>query len=119
MHWDNFGCAVPCCACVAHSPINRPGLFIGIYDRDFSFLVEEKIEAEKIVLAAKKTDPKFITDVKVFDIFTGKTVEGGKKSVAINVTLQPTKKTLTDSEIEMISGAIVKNVKKHTGGILR
>jgi len=52
-------------------------------------------------------------------VFEGAHVGEGKKSVAIEVTLQPTTKTLTEEEIDKISSAIVGAVTKTTGGVLR
>jgi phenylalanyl-tRNA synthetase beta chain len=46
-------------------------------------------------------------------------VGAGKKSLAINVTLQPTEKTLTDAEIDAVAQKVVASVEKATGGILR
>ena len=60
-----------------------------------------------------------ITDVSIFDIFEGASLGEGKKSVAIEVTIQPTDKTLTDEEIDAISAKIVANVEKSSGGVLR
>jgi phenylalanyl-tRNA synthetase beta chain len=57
--------------------------------------------------------------VTVFDVYEGKGIEPGKKSVAIAVTLQPRDKTMTDEEIEAIAGKIVAEVGKRTGGVLR
>ncbi len=64
-------------------------------------------------------DKKLITNVTVFDVYEGKGVEDGKKSVAIAVTLQPREKTLTDHEIEAVGAKIVAEVSKKTGGVLR
>jgi len=64
-------------------------------------------------------DRALISDVGVFDVFTGKGVPDGKKSLAIEVTLQPRDKTLTDAEIEAVAARIVAAVKKATGGELR
>jgi phenylalanyl-tRNA synthetase beta chain len=55
----------------------------------------------------------------VFDVYEGKGVPEGKKSVAIAIRLQPKDKTLTDAEIEAIGGKIVAAVAKATGGTLR
>jgi phenylalanyl-tRNA synthetase beta chain len=55
----------------------------------------------------------------VFDVFVGKGVPEGKKSLAIEITLQPREKTLTDAEIEAIAAKIVAAVRKATGGELR
>jgi phenylalanyl-tRNA synthetase beta chain len=57
--------------------------------------------------------------VTVFDVYEGKGIEPGKKSVAIAVTLQPREKTMTDEEIEAVAAKIVAEVRKRTGGTLR
>src|SRR6185437_13154946 len=56
--------------------------------RDFAFIVDRKL----------------ITDVTVFDVYEGKGIDDGKKSIAIAVTIQPREKTLTDQEIDAIAG---------------
>ena len=88
-------------------------------ERDFAFLVNRDVTAAVLLRAARNADKALITDVGIFDVFEGKGVEPGKKSVAIRVTLQPTAKTLTDEEIEKIGAAIVAAVGKATGGVLR
>jgi phenylalanyl-tRNA synthetase beta chain len=71
------------------------------------------------VRAAQSADRKLITGVNVFDVYEGKGIDPGKKSIAIAVTLQPREKTLTDEEIEAVAGKIVAEVGKRTGGQLR
>jgi phenylalanyl-tRNA synthetase beta chain len=87
--------------------------------RDFAFVVKEEIEAEKILKAVRGADKALITDVQVFDIFRGAALGDGKKSVAIAVTLSPKDATLTDKDIEAVSGRIVGAVVKATGAELR
>jgi phenylalanyl-tRNA synthetase beta chain len=87
--------------------------------RDFAFVVDRGIEAAKIVRAAESADRKLIADVSVFDVFEGAALGDGKKSVAIEVTLQPTERTMTDQEIDSVAGRIVAEVVKATGGTLR
>ncbi|KKC37877.1 phenylalanyl-tRNA synthetase subunit beta [Devosia epidermidihirudinis] len=87
--------------------------------RDFAFVVDKAVTAAVILRAARGADKALITDVNVFDVFEGSHVGEGKKSVAIEVTLQPTDKTLTDEDIEKVSSAIVAAVTKSTGGVLR
>jgi phenylalanyl-tRNA synthetase beta chain len=60
-----------------------------------------------------------VTGVRVFDVYAGKGVPAGKKSVALTVTLQPVERTLTDAEIEAASAKIVAQVAKATGATLR
>ncbi|MCF1744163.1 phenylalanine--tRNA ligase subunit beta [Paradevosia shaoguanensis] len=87
--------------------------------RDFAFVVGRDVTAATILKAARGADKALITDVAVFDVFEGTHVGEGRKSVAIEVTLQPQDKTLTDEEIEKVSGSIVAAVEKATGGTLR
>ena len=87
--------------------------------RDFAFVVDEAVEADKLVKAAKGSDKALIGDVMVFDVFAGGALGEGKKSLAIEVTLNPREKTLTDEEIEAVSAKIVAQVQKATGGVLR
>ncbi|MDB5486875.1 MAG: phenylalanine--tRNA ligase subunit beta [Reyranella sp.] len=88
-------------------------------ERDFAFLVDTDVEAEKLVRAARNADKALITAARVFDLYAGKGVPEGKKSLAIAVTLQPVERTLTDAEIEAVSDKIVAQVVKATGAVLR
>ncbi|MGE0743698.1 MAG: phenylalanine--tRNA ligase subunit beta [Rhodospirillales bacterium] len=88
-------------------------------ERDFAFVVEDKVTAAQVVRAAKSADRKLVTDVAVFDVYAGKGIDPGKKSVAVAVTLQPTEATLTDAEIEAVASKVVAAVTKATGGALR
>jgi phenylalanyl-tRNA synthetase beta chain len=87
--------------------------------RDFAFVVDRDVAAATILRAARGADKALIADAQVFDVFEGAHVGAGKKSVAIEVTLQPQDKTLTDEEIEKVSGAVVAAILKATGGVLR
>ena len=87
--------------------------------RDFAFVVDEAVPAEKLLRAAKGADKAMIAAVDLFDLYAGKGIEPGQKSLAISVTLQPREKTLTDQEIDAIADKIVQQVTKATGGQLR
>jgi phenylalanyl-tRNA synthetase beta chain len=87
--------------------------------RDFAFIVDRAVKAGDIVRAAQGVDRKLITDVTVFDLYEGKGIDDGKKSIAIAVTMQPREKTMTDQEIDAVAAKIVAEVIKKTGGTLR
>ncbi len=87
--------------------------------RDFAFVMEKDREAGLVVKAALGADKKLVSDVLVFDLFEGASLGEGKKSVAIEVTLQPADRTLTDEDIDGVSKRIVEAVGKATGGALR
>jgi len=87
--------------------------------RDFAFIVATDVSAEAILKAARAADKSLIADVGVFDVYEGEHVGEGRKSVAIEVTLQPRDRTLTDEEIDRVGEAVVAGVRKATGGELR
>jgi phenylalanyl-tRNA synthetase beta chain len=88
-------------------------------ERDFAFVVDASVAADAIIKAAKAAERDLIERVDIFDVYEGKGVPEGKKSLAISVRLQPKDKTLTDAEIEAIAQKIVAAVTKATGGTLR
>jgi phenylalanyl-tRNA synthetase beta chain len=88
-------------------------------ERDFAFVVENSVKAANLVRAAQSVDKKLIVGVGVFDVYEGKGIDPGKKSIAIAVTIQPREKTMTDAEIDALGAKIVAEVSKKTGGVLR
>ncbi|MEE4237717.1 MAG: phenylalanine--tRNA ligase subunit beta, partial [Anderseniella sp.] len=87
--------------------------------RDFAFVADARVAADKFIRAAKGADKALITDVSVFDVFAGGNLGEGQRSIALEVTLQPKDKTLTDEEIDAVSKAVVAAVTKATGASLR
>lgn len=87
--------------------------------RDFAFMVDTDVEAGNVIRAARGAERDLISGVDLFDVYDGKNIEDGKKSLAIQVTLQPVDATLTDEEIDKIAANIVAAVQKATGGSLR
>ncbi len=88
-------------------------------ERDFAFVVANSVKAADIVRATQGVDKKLIVGVTVFDVYEGKGIDPGKKSIAIAVTMQPREKTMTDAEIDALGQQIVAEVTKKTGGVLR
>ncbi|MBB1491155.1 phenylalanine--tRNA ligase subunit beta [Paracoccus sp. MC1854] len=104
----------------------RPALEISdlqAVERDFAFVVDNRVEALALVNAAQGADKALVERVTVFDEFKGERAEAqmglGKKSIALTVRLQPKGKTLTDADIEAVAAKIVEKVGKATGGTLR
>jgi phenylalanyl-tRNA synthetase beta chain len=86
--------------------------------RDFAFLTDRAKPAGDLARAAAGADKALIAGVRVFDIYEGKGVPEGEKSVALEVQIQPRDHTLTDVEIEALADAVVTAVSK-AGGRLR
>ncbi len=88
-------------------------------ERDFAFVVALTTPVEDIVRAVRGADKDLITTIDVFDVYVGENVDKDQKSVAIAVRLEPSKSTLTDSDIDAVSQKIVSAVEKAVGGQLR
>ncbi|MEI6283254.1 MAG: phenylalanine--tRNA ligase subunit beta, partial [Alphaproteobacteria bacterium] len=86
--------------------------------RDFAFLADQNKSAGDLARAAAGADKQLISGVRVFDVYAGKGVPEGMKSVAMEVSIQPRDHTLTDAEIEALTAAVVAAVSK-AGGALR
>ena len=87
--------------------------------RDFAFLLDRGVEAARVVRAAAGADRELVSAVSVFDVFESDVLGPGKKSLAIEVTLQPSERTLTDEEIDAVGKKVVAEVTRATGGTLR
>ncbi len=105
---------------------SRPALEVSDFqsvERDFAFVVDAGLEVDTLLKAARGADKKLVSDVTLFDVFSGEKAEAqmgpGKKSVAIAVRLEPRDGTLSDKDIDAVSQAIVEKVTKATGGVLR
>ena len=86
--------------------------------RDFAFLIDEAVEADALVRAVRNADKKAIVDARLFDVFVGPGVDEGKKSLAVEITLQPGEKSFAQEELDAISAAVV-NAAAKLGGTLR
>ncbi|MCB1651261.1 MAG: phenylalanine--tRNA ligase subunit beta [Alphaproteobacteria bacterium] len=87
--------------------------------RDFAFVVDEQTPAADIIRAAKSADKTLITGAEIFDVYQGKGVEPGQKSIALSVSIQPTEQTLTDKDLEGLMARVIDAVQQKCGGVLR
>ena len=86
--------------------------------RDFAFITDNSLAVQELIKAIYRIDRQLITDVSVFDYYKGDKIEAGKISIAISVRFEPVLKTLTDSDIDALSQAIIAAAAK-LGAILR
>ena len=87
--------------------------------RDFAFVIDKIFKIGLLEKIIKEIDSSIIQDVTTFDIYEGENIPKDKKSVAINVTLQSTNKTLSEKDLDQISKKIIDIVKEKTGAIIR
>ncbi|EGR0744383.1 phenylalanine--tRNA ligase subunit beta [Vibrio parahaemolyticus] len=87
--------------------------------RDIAVVVDEAVASGDIVNACLEQGGEFLKDAKLFDVYVGKGVEEGKKSLAIALTLQSLERTLEDADIAGAVDAIVTHVSEKFGAALR
>jgi phenylalanyl-tRNA synthetase beta chain len=87
--------------------------------RDFAFIVDTETAAGDLLKAVRSGAGPLLSDIAVFDVYQGENIEAGKKSVAVTITLSPSKATLTDDEIDQISNSVIKLAEKNCGAVLR
>lgn len=87
--------------------------------RDLAMLVDVDVNAADIEKAMTKAAGQNLTQITLFDVYTGKQVEEGKKSLAFSLTFQSNDKTLTDAEIDPAIEKIVAKLQKDFNANLR
>jgi phenylalanyl-tRNA synthetase beta chain len=87
--------------------------------RDFAFLADAATPADAVLRAARQSDRTLIAGVSLFDVYEGDRLEPGKKSLGIEVVIQPRERTLTEAEIDALGAKLVASVAKATGATLR
>ncbi|MEC6987093.1 MAG: phenylalanine--tRNA ligase subunit beta [Pseudomonadota bacterium] len=88
-------------------------------ERDFAFVIDKFFKIGLLEKIIKEIDNSVIQDVSTFDVYEGENIPKDKKSVAINVSLQASDKTLTEKDLEQITKKIIDVVKDKTGATIR
>ncbi|MDY4959284.1 MAG: phenylalanine--tRNA ligase subunit beta, partial [Lentihominibacter sp.] len=87
--------------------------------RDIALLVDEDMEVGAIERIIKAHGETILESVKLFDVYRGKQVEEGKKSVAFNLTYRDKDKTLTDEEVTAVHNGVLEALKNELNAVLR
>jgi phenylalanyl-tRNA synthetase beta chain len=96
-------------------PLSR---FPDVY-RDSAFLLDEAVTAQQLLEVVGRAGGREMEEVVLFDLYQGKGIPEGRKSMGIRVRYRSAEKTLTDEEINARHGKIVQSVSKTLGGELR
>ncbi|CAM4313976.1 phenylalanine--tRNA ligase subunit beta [Vibrio neonatus] len=111
LEWDAIATRVlPEAVAVSKFPANR---------RDIALVVDEAVASGDVVAACLANGGELMTDAKLFDVYQGKGVEDGKKSLAIALTLQSVERTLEEADIAGAVEATVSAVSEKFGAVLR
>ena len=88
-------------------------------ERDFAFVVDKNFKAQDLIEIISSIDQNLIKSVKIFDVYEGENIPKDKKSIALNVTIQSSKKTLEESDLEKINKLIISTVETKSGAKIR
>lgn len=106
---------VEACIPVKARPVSR---FQGVR-RDLALVVDESMPVQTVLVALQQAASPLVTEVAVFDVYRGKGVEEGKKSLAFRVQMQEMTRTLTDDEVEAEVKRLLDAAALKAGAVLR
>ena len=106
---------------VAHNsiPVFKPLSRFPEVRRDLAILVDESVPVADILSVIDKTSSELVKETQLFDIYQGKGVEEGRKSVAFGLILQEFSRTLTDNEVDSERDNIVSTLNQQFAATLR
>ena len=81
--------------------------------------MNKNFQVQELIRIISNIDQDLIKLVKVFDVYEGDNIPEGKKSIALNVTIQSFEKTLNDEDLERINQLIISTVEEKTGAKIR
>ena len=102
--------SLPLAQAVSKFPANR---------RDIAIVVDDNVAAGDVVKMIRKVGQNQLVGINLFDVYQGKGVESGKKSLAIALTLQDNTRTLEEKEIAEMVDSVVSALKSEFNAVLR
>ncbi|MDA9662636.1 phenylalanine--tRNA ligase subunit beta [Candidatus Pelagibacter sp.] len=88
-------------------------------ERDFAFVLDKNFKVQELIEIIRNVDKELIKSVKVFDVYEGENIDEGKKSIALNVTIQSLEKTLNEEDLNKINHLIISTVESKTDAKIR
>ena len=87
--------------------------------RDLALLIDHSVSSGQLLEAMKNSQPCLVKDIQLFDLYTGKGIDEGKKSLAFRIVMQDTEKTLQDAEVESVLQEWIKVLEEKVAAKLR
>ena len=88
-------------------------------EKDMAFVVDAAVKADDLLAAARNADKRYISEVRIFDVYEGENMEAGKKSIALSITFQPWEASFSDKDIETLMAKVEQAEKQKCGAVLR
>ena len=87
--------------------------------KDLAFVMDKKIESKTVETVIRKAAGNLLSNIEVFDVYTGENVGENEKSIAYSLTFMNVKKTLTEEEVSVVFDKIIKEVESKCEAKLR
>ena len=84
-----------------------------------AFILDKNIMASSVIETIKRAGGRLLSDIKVFDVYTGGNVKENEKSIAFSLTFEDKTRTLTDEEVMVVFNNIIEKVEKLHNAQLR
>ena len=88
-------------------------------ERDFAFVIDKSFKSQDLIEIISNVDKSLIQNVSIFDVYEGENIPDNKKSVALNVIIQSSIKTLNEEDLNQIAKKIILTVENKTGAKIR
>ena len=88
-------------------------------ERDFAFVIDKSFKSQNLIEIILDVDKTLIQNVRIFDVYEGENIPKDKKSVALNVVIQSSVKTLKEEDLNQITKKIISTVENKTGAKIR
>lgn len=90
-----------------------------VVSRDLALIVDQSVTSAELLAALRRDSAAIVQSVELFDMYQGKGVPEGKKSLAFRVLMQDTQRTLEDQEVDAAVSAMVAQAEQAVGAKLR
>jgi len=87
--------------------------------RDIAVIVSSDIPVRDLEQAAREAAGETLRDAVIFDVYAGKNIETGSKSVALGLILQETSRTLTETDVDEIMHAVIDRLSRDFNATIR
>ncbi len=102
-----------------HIPVYKENSRFPMVRRDLAIVVDEQVTLEEIRENVRIAASGLLQEMKVFDIYRGKGIEAGRKSVALGLILQESSRTLTDADADGVMSVVVSRLKNEHNATIR
>ena len=87
--------------------------------RDLAIVVDQKLELQQLIDGLSANRPAIVQDIRLFDVYTGKGIAAGEKSLAFRIVMQDTQKTLQDAEVDAAMQQLISYLQQTFAAQLR